>query len=64
MSKETRQIDDNFPTLEIFAYCITCATLLIGAEKYDSFWGKKVTQIAQLHRRGTNHEVYIGKQKE
>ena len=59
--KET--INANFRSLEIFAWCITCHTLLIGAEKHDSYWGKKVTSIAHLHRRGTNHEVYIGENK-
>ena len=58
--EEAGGIDKNFPTLEVFAWCITCATLLVGAEKHDSFWGKKTTQIAQIHRHGTGHDVCIG----
>jgi len=59
-SEETLRIDATFPTLDVFAWCIQCETLLIGAAKHSSFWGRKTHPIAQTHRRGTNHEVYVG----
>ena len=60
--EQKQEIDNKFPTLEVFAWCITCATLLIGAEKSNSFWGKKTVKIGQMHRHGTHHEVYVGPQ--
>jgi hypothetical protein len=58
--EQEKEVDQRFQSLESFSWCFSCLTLLVGAEKHDSFWGKKTTQIAQLHRRGTGHDVYIG----
>ena len=62
--EEQQKIDGRFKSLEVFAWCFSCLTLLVGAEKHDSFWGKKTIDIAKIHRHGTSHDVYIGPKKE
>lgn len=54
------EIAESISSLDIFAWCITCKTLLIGAAESNSYWGRKVNDIARIHRRGTHHDVYIG----
>ena len=58
-SEEAHRIDESFPTLGVFAWCITCKTLLIGAEEHSSFWGRRTSNIAGSHK-SFHHEVYVG----
>lgn len=62
--EEQKGTDEKFPSLEVFAWCFSCLTLLVGAEKHDSFWGKKTFEIAKMHRHGTKHDVYVGPTRE
>lgn len=62
--EEQQEVDGRFQSLEVFAWCFSCLTLLVGAEKHDSFWGKKTSDIAKIHRHGTHHDVYVGPKKE
>lgn len=55
-----QEISEAIGAMDIFAWCITCKTLLIGAAEHSSYWGRKVNDIARIHRNGTHHEVYIG----
>jgi hypothetical protein len=62
--EQKKETDKRFQSLEVFAWCFGCLTLLVGAEKHDSFWGKKTVDIAKIHRHGTGHEVYVGPGRE
>lgn len=56
------QIDAKFPSLAKFAYCIACGLLIVGTEDpTDEFWRHTgIAQLGRMHRKGTNHDVYIG----
>lgn len=57
--EQRQEVDKNFRSLDVFAWCFQCATMLLGADKRDSFWGRRTTLIGQLHRKVTSHDVYI-----
>lgn len=57
---DKEKILSSINNLDIFAWCMTCETLLIGSADHSSYWGSKVSEIAQMHRNGTRHDVYVG----